>query len=274
MERAPRDCEEKFFDPKRENSMEDEERIEREKKAINSLRFVVDRLNEGERRGLKYAIVGGVALFAWMNDEEYKPLRENNTMRDLDVIILDDPQNIIPEIEKEIEGKKQELPLPVEFNICKAENYQSNIQLRAHFKKNQDGYSLVFRDIEEKIPPELMEREKRALNVSGEVLSMETFKPEVLLHLYLKRVAGLSNMDRSKITSFLKERRSIVGTEKEHQEHKKYKIFHQFANEMRERYPLYTRTIRTYYLIDHVLFNSLLSHKIIPRMIINKIIDL
>lgn len=246
-----------------------------ENRLIENLKLVINRLNEEESNGLKYSVVGGIALTAW-SQQEYSPLRENKTFRDLDVIILDDPRNKLPSIENAIEKqrKSKEFLLPVDFNKTKPEEHRSKIQFLTHFKKGAAGHYLVFRNIEKQIPPELLERHQVNLKIGNETVNFKTFEPGTLLHLYIQRVGNLKLKDRNKIIKFLRENAALRKMIITPGEHKKYRVFHELAKELRKKYPIYNTAVKTYNLVDHVFFKSLISHKFIPKKLFRMLINL
>jgi len=245
----------------------------REKRAIDNLESIVEILNQETKQGLKYAVVGGVALSVWMNND-YSPIRENNTIRDLDVMILEDPRDKVSEIENMIKENPDKFALPVEFSKIKPENYNSKFQLVSHFKKREEGHYLVFRDIEHRIPPELLERKNINLKINGKNLPIQTFEPGMILHLYLNRIANLKLKDKEKLINFLRTSKEVRKTYSDLNLHKKYKIIHDHVKEIRKRYPIYNNIIKLYNLIDYYLFNSIVSHKLIPGKILKKLLDI
>lgn len=248
----------------------------RKERLADGMRAVIERLNlEEEKSGLKYAIVGGVALAAWTH-AGHNPVRENKTARDLDVMVLEDPQNKIPGIENELKEKEKrgEIVPPVTLGVVKPENYRAKTQLFAHYKKSADGYYAVFREVEKKIPPELLEIQQANIRINGNDTNIKTFAPGTLLHLYLNRVGSLKHKDIAKITKFLRESPELRAVAKNPKEHAKYRVFHEFAREIRQKYPVYSAAIKAYNLMDHALFNCLASHKFIPPKILDKLLNL
>ena len=77
-----------------------------EKLLYDDLIKLVNALNE--EHGLVYAVVGGFALDAWVG-EKVSLIRENGTIRDVDVVVLRDPNGTIEKI------CGMNLRLPVDF---------------------------------------------------------------------------------------------------------------------------------------------------------------
>ena len=251
---------------------------ERELKLFENMRFLMNILNAEEVNGLRYAVVGGVAMAAYREHQEYQPLRENRTARDVDIYILDDPEQRLPEIEKILadRGKTQgDAMPPVSFNEVKAEDYASRTQLLGSLKKSGDGYSMVFRDVEKLLPDDIMTLSDQTIKFRDQSVDIKTFNAGVLLHMYITRIGSLKSKDREKVTKFLRETPSLrAAGGKDPEEHRKYRVFHEFAREVRERYPIYAASIRAYSIIDDKFFGSLISHKVIPEKLLQMLIAL
>jgi hypothetical protein len=250
----------------------------REEKLFENMQFLIEMLNTEEQNGLRYAVVGGVAMAAYREQQEYQPLRENKTARDVDIYILDDPQNRMPEIERmlaERHSTQKGMMPPVSFNAVKEEDYASRTQLLGSLKKNGDGHSIVFRDVEKVLPNDIMALCEREVKFRGQSAAIKTFNAGVLLHLYITRIGSLKSKDRGKVTQFLRETPSLrAAGGKDPEEHRKYRVFHEFAREVREKYPVYASAIRLYSIVDDKFFGSLLSHRIIPEKLLQMLITL
>ncbi len=240
--------------------------------AAREFQFIADRLAETKKNGARYAVVGGAALAAW-SKTDYEVLRENQTVRDLDVIVLDDPQEEIASLNALVQKRRRQndFLMPVDFNTAKEPEYRSGAQLLTHFKKGRDGHYLVFRDIEKKLPDELLETRRASLKIGGAAVNFETFEPEVLLHLYIQRVGSLKAKDKEKVTQFL---RHLRAENTDRPDHSRYQVFHDFARELRAKYPKYSAAMKIYNALDCFVFNSLVSHKFIPERIFKFLINL
>lgn len=241
---------------------------------FNSLQMVIQKLDEAKSRGLVYAVVGGVALIG-TTGELYSPLRENGTVRDLDLLILEDPQQAVVTINKEVERERQKGKAiqPIEFNRVQAANYNPTFQTLGRFKRIANGYALVFRKVEHELPAETMAIKQCQLKSPWGAISFDTLPPGTLLHMYLDRVGTLKAKDMKKIRDFSRTL-SRTGTVHFAEGHEKYQAFHDFAEAMRAEYPLYTEAVRIFNEIDHTMFDSLLSGKLIPHRLLKKLIDL
>ncbi len=114
--------------------------------------------------------------------------------------------------------------------------------------------------------------ERARLTAYGQEIYFDSFSPSTLLHLYLKRVGSLKHKDLEKVRAFAKSI-SRDGQFSFSKEHEPYRVFHDFANQVRTQYPTYSALVQTYNLLDEMVFNGLISHKIIPRWIWDLIIN-
>lgn len=228
--------------------------------------FAIETLEKFKARGMDYRVVGGTAIDAAI-DSSYKALRPNGTLRDIDVVIMDDPNNVVPELKTSLAqeaASSANLP-PVELTVVREAEETSKLQLLGVFKKSaQGGYALSFRDIEMKLPDELLRRERMTVRLGESDYQFDSFAPGTLFHLYLNRTGSLKHKDIEKIEGFA---RNLSRQDKFSfsEDHAKYRLFHEFAEEIRARYPAYTRMMRTYNLLDEVFFKGLMSQKLIPR---------
>lgn len=234
-----------------------------ERKFLRHLKLFFKELAKAEKTGLRYAVVGGVALAAW-SGELYKPMRSNGTMRDIDVVVFDDPCNCTKDIEKRL--RLSDYQIPVAFSRAKSEKYRPHVQLFSQLKRTQKGYSIVFRGVEMPLSDKMCKLCLVNLVTSiGNAIPIRTFHPSVLLHRYLIRVGGLKEKDRKKVTAFARYCVKSVGVYGSMHDRADCRAFHEFARNVRERYPWYTRFLQAYNYVDHQVFNSLLSHRMIPR---------
>ncbi len=246
------------------------ENVELERKLFNATQRIFKELAEEEKRGLSYAVVGGIALMAFCG-EKYSPIRQNGTARDVDIIALDDPRNVIPVIRKRL---LNEPFLSVDIDIAKQKKYQSLIQLLNHIKKGENGYTMVFRDIKKDLPPETMKIEELEVTTDFGPLRFKTFSPNTILHLYICRVGAIKLKDVDKIRALARKIRKNQNNKSVKTTHDKYVAFHEFASEIREKYPVYQSFIQLYNWVDKTIFNSFISHKFIPRWLFRKLINL
>lgn len=155
---------------------------------IENFRFVAGRLNDAAREsGVRYAMVGGAALSAYC-DAEWKPVRDNGSARDIDVVVLNDPGDAVSRIENDIQAARAEgsFFLPVDFNRSKPEGYHSSIQLLAHFKEDKAGHALVFRDVEKHLSEELLRMRAVDLRTESGTVLFDTFEPGTFSHHTMK----------------------------------------------------------------------------------------
>jgi len=247
---------------------------EKERLAHEGMRIAIEALEAAKSRGLDYRIVGGVALSACMGGV-YLPLRPNGTIRDVDVIIMNDPDGALSQLKEHLAARARSgiMVPPLEFNMVRDENDVRAFQLLGTLKKlGSNGYALSFREVCMPIPDELLRTERGHFLHAGEKYSFDTFPPATILHLYMKRTASLKHKDVAKVVEFAKSL-SRSGQFSFKDEHGPYKVFHDFADAVRERYPLYAGLIQSYNAIDNALFGGLISHRLVPRKIWERIID-
>lgn len=253
-------------------SEQNESRATIERRVLAELATLVQGLENARSRGMRYAIVGGVAVAASLG-QEYEVFRPNGTVRDVDIMIIDDPHQEASKM-KEIyqETFTESHVLPVHMNLIKSEDYASPLQFLSHLKKVGNEYALVFRSITQRIPQDLMETRTVLLETRLGTINIQTFDPGVLYHLYLQRVGMLKHKDVSKIRAMIRDfaKRDLMPLGEDHQ---KYRTFHTFAHAIRDTYPAYTSAMKLYNYLDHVLSDSLLTHSIIPRKLYQWLLD-
>jgi hypothetical protein len=211
-----------------------------------------------------YAIVGGTALSAWMG-ESLSLYRENGTLRDIDIVVLKDPNKRTRYL------KKLKFEMPVDFSFAKGEGYRQPFQVLSQFKKIGQQYGLVFRNVEMVLPEVLTNLYKVPIKTRTGVVNFQTFNPITLAHLYIHRVGILKMKDVVKIKGFIRKMHHlrIFNTDHTH-----YKVFHEYAAAIRHHYPFYSWAIRIYNYLDLSLFNCRMSHKYIPPILMKKFINL
>lgn len=243
-----------------------------EREYLCGLKCFFQELDSAEKTmGLLYGVVGGLALDAW-SGEMYEPERSNGTMKDIDVLVFDDPCNSIKGIEKRLRACG--FKLSVDFSRAKSENYRSRVQLFSQLKRTREGYSLVFRGVERPLSKKACQLYSANLVTLIGTIPIRTFHPSILLHRYIIRVGGLKEKDRQKVAAFARHCVRLAGSDRFLSGHADYRIFHEFARNVREKYPWYARCLRAYNYIDHQVFNSLLSHRLIPRFAFRFLLNL
>jgi hypothetical protein len=237
---------------------------------LQQFAYLMALLKEEEQKGLVYAIVGGAALSAW-SEEQYEPVRENGTVRDIDIVVLADPAHAVPALRSRLEADST-FEIPVDFNVVKDRRYKHRFQLLSHFKQHSDNrYSIIFRDVEYLLPEAVTELHEVAMRTSEGLLHFKTFNPHTLAHLYIHRVGSLKRKDITKVRAFI---RRLHSQGSGCTEHCLYRIFHVYSKQLRVRYPFYSLFMRLYNYLDRTMFNSLLSHKFIPRGMYRTLIGL
>ena len=250
---------------------------------IEVLKNIFNKLDESQ---LDWRLVGGVALNFYL-DKIPDPYRPNGSVRDLDIVILNYQPEKVKEMEAFFEKKKAEfnrahpkMPIYPKVNlhtIIKEKQYlekqKSRIipQLVPHILRDGSRFFLQFRDILEEISPRILEPYFLEIKTKEGGLQVRSFNPQTLLHLYLNRTGYIKPKDVEKLKRFLREIRKMDIPELK--EHNLYLPFHRFVKKMREKYKITTKLWQFYTLIDYKLFNSALTHKLIPdkiqRMLLN-----
>ncbi len=107
----------------------------RERVAWQGMRVVIDSLEHYKALGFEYRVVGGTALGAFTNNG-YSPVRTNGTVRDIDIIVMSDPEKVLPALKKELNDHSGDTRLPpVEFNVVPEHGELSPLQMLGGFKK-------------------------------------------------------------------------------------------------------------------------------------------
>ena len=233
------------------------------------LEFLFQELAMAEEEGLRYVVVGGVALAAW-SGEIYKPVRSNGSLRDVDVLVIDDPKNCVEEIEKRL--RLSGLKFNVDFSHVKPKEYRSRVSLFPQLKRTEMGHSFVFRSVEVPLSAKALKHHWVSLTTSIGTIPIRTFHPHVLLHRYLIRLGALKAKDIEKVRAFARHMKSVGLIS--FSDHADYREYHEFARRVKERYPWYMMCLRVYNYVDHKFFNSLLSHRLIPHSILRYLIAL
>lgn len=217
-----------------------------------------------EDKEFVYVIVGGTALSAWMG-ESLSLYRSNGTLRDIDIIVLKDPNKSLRHL------KRLNFDMPVDFSITKDESYRQPFQVLSQFKKSGKQYALVFRNVEMVLPEEVTVLYRVPIKTRTGVVNFQTFNPITLAHLYIHRVGILKMKDVIKVKRFIKKihRMGVFDTNHTH-----YKVFHEYAAAIRHYYPFYSWAIRTYNYLDLSLFNCRMTHRYVPSFLLKKLINL
>lgn len=249
------------------------------------LKNIFNKLNE---TNLDWRLVGGTALSFCLNKIP-NPRRCDNSIRDLDIIILDNQPEAVEETKKffeffrkEMEGFNKTHPNApvypeVNFSQVKTKEYlkesdKSFFQLMPHILRDDSRFFLQFRDVLEEVDSRVFDPYFLKVNTEKGALCAPSFSPETLVHLYLTRIGFIKPKDLDKLKKFL---RKIKQTNiPETKDHQLYLPYHRLAKRIRKRYKVMSKLWQLYTFIDYKLFNSALTHKLIPEKIIEKIVDL
>jgi hypothetical protein len=249
------------------------------------LRDIFHKLNES---GLDWRLLGGVALDFYLKNAP-RPRRPDGSIRDLDIIVLDVTEEAGEKVNelyqsfrkemKELNRDNADVPVYPEVNLCQVKNSQylenkdnHHWQMFPHILRDGSRFFLQFRDILEEVDSRVFEPQTLQIETENGVLSSPSLKLETIIHSYLIRIGGhIKNKDLDKIKKFLKKaHRENVAEE----DHRLYLPYHRFAKKVRKKYNLTTKLCQLYNLIDYKLFNSSLSHKVIPAKLIRAIEEL
>lgn len=268
-------------DNEKENKDKGSEKKEREI-YTEILKDVLSKLDDSH---LDWRLVGGVALSFYLN-EVPNPRRYNGSIRDLDIIVLDYQSDKIKKMENFFEKEmavfnNAHLDAPiypeVSFSPVKSrknleESDKAVPQLVPHILRDDSRFFLQFRDILEEIDPKILEPRLLEVKTEKGLLRAQSVDYQTLLHQYFSRIGFIKPKDIDKLKDFLRKVRQMNISETE--EHKLYLPYHRFARRIRERHKVTNKLLQLYNLIDYKLFNSALTHKLIPSRIIKTLLEL
>lgn len=267
---------------KGEEVKETKEEKEAKDAYTKALKTIFDKLNTSS---LDWRLVGGTALNFYLGKVP-SPYRSNGTVRDLDIIVLNEKPDEVKEMNKffrkeMIEFNKTYDKTPVypqvDFTPVKNKDYLKKSkknpipQIMTHILRDGSRFFLQFRDILEEINPQVLEPYWLEIKTGKETFKAKSVNPQTLLHLYLSRLGYIKPKDVEKLKNFLRELKKKNIEEGEN--HNLYLPFHRFARRVRKKYKITTKALQFYTLIDHKLFNSALTHKIIPDKILKIFLD-
>ncbi len=209
-----------------------------------------------EKYGTEYAVVGGCALKAHMG-EEIALVRSDGTVRDIDVIILHDPQGRGQDLVETLRAIDH-ADIGVTLPQAKDSHTEGHQIFRQIVCDDQGRYYLVFRDIRMEVDDTVMKTERIKVDLAGmqEHYDLRTFSPGTLLHLYLTRIGMLKPKDISKIRHFARTMKR-AGQLPLGPDHAPYRTFHTFAHEMRTRYKLHNVAVKAFLFLDQVCHGAL-----------------
>ncbi len=237
----------------------------REREAWRGFVRLAHSIETAERHGLRAAVVGGVAIFMHAG-APFSPLRENGTVRDLDVLVLSDPAHLTPSLET----LAKETGIPASFTSVKPHGAagKTPLQIVREITKEEHGgaekYFLSFRGVQVPIPPETLTVEHKNLAFSGETVVFPTFPALTILHLYLTRTGSLKPKDLAKLRRYARFLRQEGAYQNKDCGHARYRCFHAFAREVNARYPGYRTAMRAFHHLDAAC-SGLLAQKAVPR---------
>lgn len=220
---------------------------------LNNLRSIFKIL---DAKGVDYRLVGGVAVDAY-TEEEFSFRRKSGVVRDIDMVVLSTDKNLLNDARMEIKSTESD---------CRFQNLFPKVGLNQAYERGQsftrfglqipavlsgfmleDGqYYLAFNELTAEIPAKVMA--KTVLDAWG--LTIPTFYPETILHFYLVRGGSLKLKDLPKLTRLA---RKIACSPTPGLVHEDFAVFHQFAKEMKRRYPIPVGLFRWFFVLDHLL---------------------
>jgi len=262
------------------------EKKEKEKNVYEKcLRSIFNKLSKSD---LDWRLVGGIALSFSLNKFP-EPRRCNGSIKDLDIVVLDNNTEATEKIEefykffrKEMTKFNREHPNApvypeVNFSQAKSKEYlekptKNYFQLMSHFLREDSRFFLQFRNIVEEVAPEIFELHNLEVETKNGILSVPSFSLETIVHSYLVRVGRIKSKDIDKLKKFFKKAKDMDLLKTN--DHHLYLPYHRFAKKIRKKYNITSKLWQLYTLVDYKLFNSLLSHKLIPKKIMKTIEDL
>lgn len=249
------------------SSLESEQKLISER-VLEVTRKFFDRLAHEETRGLRYAVVGGMALTAH-SGQKFEPLRTNGTKRDIDIIVLADPHHIIPELHRDLQsgafGSVCDTP-PVSMDRLEVEgrsqpqNFISRHFLRV-FEQTPDGkIALRYRSVQKVLNQEAVSLQHATIRSDAYTFHISTFSPVTLPFLYMTRtVGGVKSKDAEKLREYMQMLKETYGSDRLRIEALKMAEFYEFAREVQNKYPIRASIARGLHWIDKTLFDGLLS---------------
>lgn len=251
--------------------LEENSHLEKElrKGAFEALKI----LNKYFDKGFEYRVVGGLALSAIIN-EHIKFIRSDGSIRDIDLIVFSYDMDTLNQMQNEIQKKRAEgFQIPhIEYNFMRESKNEGQFQLIGMFKKRPDGKIILsFRSVELVVPEVVLKVVKYKFESDGNNIEFDSFSAMTILHLYLKRSGSIKAKDYEKIKGAANK---VPETTKVSfiNDHEPYKVFHQFAKEVKSKYPYHSKILQFYNYVDG-LFLGGISHKLIPKYIWDKIIN-
>lgn len=240
--------------------------------------------SELEKSKLNWRLVGGLALES-LSGQSVKPRRVNGTIRDVDVMFLDDNPEEIERLrqfftarQRIFNSDKSKMAVfpDINFGPTKTKEYLEERkiiklpQIIPHLLSTAGDYYLHYREVDEKLDPIVLQSHDLLVNAGDQQLKVKTFPAETIIHLYLNRVGSLKPKDISKIKEFLRFNKEV---DRSKLDHELYLPFHRFAKRIREKYRITTKALQIYNYIDHKFFHSVFSHKIFPKKLLEFLLE-
>ncbi len=244
---------------------------EREYRHFKEVRTIIKLFDSYKTHGFRYAVVGGFALEAVLQEQYSAQRAEDKTLRDLDVTILDDPGHCFTEIQKQIGQLRKNGTLKLlELSLKEVHpaSYQDSRQVVSSIKHTENGgYALMFRDIEVSLPEGTFTTQRASVQFpdSNEEVSFDSLSPVVLLGMYKTRFGFVKPKDRRKIALFTAVARA-KGLFSE-RDLETLMVFEDFAKKMRKEHRLHSILMLLILLFDHHVLKSRFSHKLLPARV-------
>ena len=200
--------------------------------------------------GVEYSLVGGLALNAILG----KPVsarRPNGSRVDFDAVAIGPDIFTIKEALKELESHKKE-PMfpsvgiePIHFGDGRIP-YNPLTVLSTMRKDSQGGFSLVFRDLEVKVPPETMKLQRVLVNG----VPFSCFPTKTIFWRYGDRTGSIKPKDVNKLTEFSQ---YITGNNSQEPGDELYGAYFIFAEQIKQRYPAAKVATESFWKFDRFL---------------------
>lgn len=212
-----------------------------------------------EKHNVTYSLVGGLALKAILNQDAY-PLRSNGTVVDFDALAFGPSNGSVKAALDELEPftKQRLFPEvgiePSRFGPPK-QSAPSPLELLSSLRVSPDGkFFLTYRDIEQEIPAETMEIRPRSLNG----IPFPCFPAKTTLFRYLTRGGMMKPKDDDKLKALDDH---IVSHWDEEPGDDLYVPYLDFAEKIREKYPLPVGAYDLYWRIDKAIGGKISGSK-------------
>lgn len=209
--------------------------------------------------GVQYSLVGGMAIKA-ITEGDIPARRSNGTIYDFDAVAFGpDTQTIkrvldqlAPHTAKPLfpEMGLESSPIGLSINP----NGSTGLEMLSSMRVDDGKFFLVYKDIEEEVPPETVAVKTRLLNG----IPFPCFPAKTILFRYLTRGGVMKPKDDEKLRKF---EDYIVAHWDEEPDDLLYRPYLAFAERVRERYPRSISLFDAFWTFDHAIGDRISGSK-------------